>query len=180
MTRNHSTRITTGIFLVGDDTETVPLPFNVDSFVACSEPWYIARLSLCHILEQLDANINSTGIDINTIETATGQHSRWDDENKLQNAGQDSDPNADAATVDPLQIDFMAMTTDLSKAGHDVAGLAVCTKGVILAADVLDELDLEGREKVEESRNQCKHMLLAIDYLQTRRDALLSVVGPLY
>lgn len=78
-----------------------------------------------------------------------------------------------------LQTDFIGTTTCLSKAEHSVAANSVCVKGALLATKLFDELDQEGKQTIEELRDYSEHMLLGIEYLEMRRDALLSVVGPL-
>ncbi|KAF7895411.1 hypothetical protein EAF00_007225 [Botryotinia globosa] len=68
-------------------------------------------------------------------------------------------------------------TTDLSKAEHIVAGNSVCIRELLLATKVLDVLDQEGKQTIEELRDHCEQVLLKIEYLQMRMDALLSVLS---
>lgn len=116
------------------------------------------------------------GVDIDAVESATGQHNRWVDTEKIQNPNNQDDEN-DVSSIDPLHIDFIGPTTDLSKAEYVVAGNTVCIKALLLATKVLDELDQEGKQTIEELRDHCEHMLLKIEHLQMRMDALLSVVS---
>ncbi|THV53732.1 hypothetical protein BGAL_0043g00180 [Botrytis galanthina] len=175
LTKSCSTGITTGIFLAHEDIDIVPLPFNVDSYLGVSQPWCIARLFIRHKLERLDVGLCNMGVDIDAVESATGQHNRWVDTEKIQNSNNQDDEN-DVSSIDPLHIDFIGPTTDLSKAEYVVAGNTVCIKALLLATKVLDELDQEGKQTIEELRDHCEHMLLKIEHLQMRMDALLSVI----
>ncbi|KAF7884190.1 uncharacterized protein EAF02_004526 [Botrytis sinoallii] len=175
LSKSSSTRITTGLFIAHEDIDIVPLPFNVDSYLGVSQPWCIARLFIRHKLKQLDDRINNTEVDINAIESVTGQHNRWVDTDKIQNSNNQGDENY-VSSIDPLHIDFIGTTTDLSKAEYSVAGLSVCIKGALFATKVLDGLDQEGKQTIGELRDHCEHMLLKMEYLQMRRDALLSVI----
>ncbi|TGO70473.1 hypothetical protein BELL_0721g00050 [Botrytis elliptica] len=175
LSKSSSTRITTGLFIAHEDIDIVPLRFNVDSYLGVSQPWCIARLFVRHKLKQLDDRINYTEVDINAIESVTGQHNRWVDADKIQNSNNQDDEN-DVSSIDPLHIDFIGTTTDLSKAEYSMAGLSVCIKGALFATKVLDGLDQEGKQTIGELRDHCEHMLLKMEYLQMRRDALLSVL----
>ncbi|TGO56087.1 hypothetical protein BOTNAR_0230g00180 [Botryotinia narcissicola] len=166
---------TTGIFLANEDIDIVPLPFNVYSFLVVSQPWCIARLFKRHKLERLDVRLYNTSVDFDAIESATGQHNRWVDTDKIQTSNNQDDDN-DVSSIDPLHIDFIGLSTDLGKAEHVVVGDLVCIKGLLLATKVLDGLDREGKQTIEELRDHCEHMLLKIEYLQMRMDALLSVI----
>lgn len=65
LTHNHITRMTTGVFPVGPVTKTASLPFKVDSYMGCMQPWHIATLYSSHIVEILGTGIVGRGRYIN-------------------------------------------------------------------------------------------------------------------
>ncbi|KAF7951235.1 uncharacterized protein EAE97_002786 [Botrytis byssoidea] len=170
LTKSYSTGITTGIFLVHEDRDIVPLPFNVDSYLGVDQPWCIARLFIRHKLERLDARLYNTSVDIDAIESATDKHNRWADTDKIQNSNNQDDEN-EVSLIDPLNIDFMGTTTELSKAEHIVAGNSVCIRGLLLATKVLDELDQERKQTTEELRDHFQLFTFGLKIQQFQAEA---------